>query len=179
MDFQHLDTTQFQQRMKPAAARIYESVFHGCVIRDLRGKEKDAHILDKEFAVDMLLYLSCGQWLSIQEKYRRHDAMKFMDFTQEYMNADGTVYESPGEWFKLGAQLYFYGWANEEETEFEKWVILDIPKYKWFVEFSGGLDALGQKRFNAKHGKASFYAIPIMRLEPVFFTDYRKHSGQQ
>ena len=63
--------------------------------------------------------------------------MRWLDFTQEFKNAVGTKHESNGEWFKLGAQLYFYGWASADETEFSKWVILDIAKYKILVEQAG------------------------------------------
>ncbi|MFH0824413.1 MAG: ParB/RepB/Spo0J family partition protein [Pseudomonadota bacterium] len=84
--------------------------------------------------------------------------------------------ESPGEWFKLGAQLYFYGWANAEETEFAKWFLMDIAKYKMLVEQKGGLSKLGKLRQNQRHGRASFYAIPVKALMPCFVTDYRRVS---
>jgi hypothetical protein len=88
------------------------------------------------------------------------------------MNAVGTQYEAPGEWFKLGAQLYFYGWANETETGFEKWAILDVAKYKTIVEESGGLGELGSFKRNRVHGAASFYAIPIRTLRHSFLATY-------
>ena len=168
------NTTAFQRKLKPAAWEIYAKVFPGCKIEDLRGKGVKVHILDKEFGIDSLIHVPGGQWLSLQEKYRRNNAIKWLDFTQEYMNASGTVYESPGEWFKLGAQLYFYGWSNAAETGFEKWAIMDIVKYKILVEKAGGLDKLGVLRKNSKYGRASFYAIPIMKLEECFICDYRR-----
>jgi len=72
------------------------------------------------------------------------------------------------------AQLYFYGWANVSETDFEKWALIDVAKYKMYVDDCGGLDKIGKLKFNNKHGKASFYAIPINKLTSCFVTDYKK-----
>ena len=170
--FDSLATVQFQERMKPAALRIYRRLFPGCEVEDLRKDGVKVHILDKEFGIDSLLTTKQGQWFSIQEKYRAHKWLRYLDFTQEYMNAAGTEHESPGEWFKLGAQLYFYGWANEAETDFEKWAILDVAAYKLLVERAGGLAAIGTKRQNRTHGRASFFAIPIENLRPAFVYTY-------
>ena len=159
--------------MKPAALRIYAKLFPGCVVQDLRENGVRVHILDKEFGIDSLIVLEDGQWLSIQEKYRNNDAIRYLDFTQEYKNAVGTPQESNGEWFKLGAQVYFYGWANKQETDFEKWVLLDIPKYKLLIEKAGGLDKIGVLRHNKAHGKASFYAIPVRKLSQAFLATYK------
>jgi len=176
-DFSRLDTVKFQERMKPAALSIYRQVFPECHVEDLREQGVRVHVLDKEFGIDALVHLTDGQWISLQEKYRRNAALKFLDFTQEYMNAVGTPGESLGEWFKLGAQLYFYGWANASETAFEKWAIIDIVKYKMLVESMGGLGAIGTLKKNWKHGRASFYAIPIQALQPCFVCDYRGFSN--
>ena len=171
--FDKLDTVQFQTKMKPAALRIYQGLFPGCTILDLRERGAKVHILDKEFGIDSLLTTRRGQWFSIQEKYRRNNALHYLDFTQEYMNGCGTPGESPGEWFKLGAQLYFYGWANATESDFEKWAILDVARYKLLVEQHGGLEKIGSYQVNQHHGRASFFAIPIRILESVFVADYR------
>jgi hypothetical protein len=171
--FENLPTVKFQERMKPAALRIYHRLFPGCEVEDLRKEGVKVHVLDKEFGIDALIRFQAGQWVSIQEKYRSHAALKYLDFTQEYMNAEGTEHESPGEWFKLGSQLYFYGWANEAETDFDKWVVLDVAAYKLLVERAGGLPAIGTKRQNRIHGRASFFAIPIEKLRPAFVYTYR------
>ena len=179
--FEQLKTVGFQRKMRPAALRIYSRLFPGCEVQDLREAGKDVHVLDKEFGIDALVVLKNGQWLSLQEKYRKHSTLEYakrmgiaVDFTQEYMNADGTEYESPGEWFKLAAQLYFFGWANSEETDFEKWALLDIAQYKLLVENAGGLEKLGVKRNNKQHGRASFFAIPMNKLLPAIVADYRR-----
>ncbi len=175
VNFNNLSTVKFQQKMKPAALRIYENVFPGCVLEDLREHGVKVHILDKEFGIDSLIKFPTGQWISIQEKYRTYRSYEYcmrtqgyLDFTQEYKNAVGTQYENEGEWFKLGSQLYFYAWANETETDFLKWIIMDIPKYKILVEESGGLENIGYLEQNKKYGKSNFYVIPLEKLETTF-----------
>ena len=101
-----------------------------------------------------------GQTFSVQEKYRQNSYLRFGDFTQEYMNGNGTK----GEWFHLNAQLYFYGWARDDCNGFEKWFVMDIMRYKMIVEDAGGLDQIGSKQVNRLHGSSVFYGI---RLEHI------------
>jgi hypothetical protein len=180
-DFDQLATTKFQQRMKTAAVAIYQRLFPGCTVQDLREDGVKVHVLDKEFGIDSLLVMQSGQWLSIQEKYRQNkflvnDRLKVSppnpDFTQEITNAKGTEHESQGEWFKLGAQLYFYGWANGEQTDFEKWVLIDVARYKLIVEQAGGIETMGKRYQNNAHGRAEFMAFPITRIRDAWIRTY-------
>ena len=109
---------------------------------------KIAEWLDRDLAIDKVLKLPDGATFTVQEKVRRHYATQYMDFTQEYLNGAGTEYENLGEWFKLNAQLYFYGWSNEEENAIPKWAIIDIVQYKRLVADAGGLDQ--NRRHTAK-----------------------------
>jgi hypothetical protein len=184
-DFNSLSTVSFQQKMKPYANKIYENIFPGCKIVDLRKDGKDAHILDKEFAIDSLIYLKNGNWISIQEKYRKNSALYYEEFTQEHMNAYGTPHQTEGEWFKLGAQLYFYGFSNKNETDFEKWALMDIARYKMYIESKGGIEKGGWPlKFNKTHGRASFYAIRIRELLDAgclvtdHYSEYLKQNPQ-
>ena len=177
--FNEMPEVKFQRGMKPAALSIYRRVFPGSRIEDLRETGVNVHILDQEFGIDALLHLSSGQWISIQEKYRRYRYLRYADFTMEYMNAVGTPFEGPGEWFKLGAQLYFYGWANETETDFEKWAIINIPEFKALVERKGGLEKMGSLKQNSRAGRASFYAIKMKDLRPAFFATYLDFSPSE
>jgi len=170
-DFDSLDTVKFQQRMKPAALNIYKEIFPGCELEDLREQGIKVHILDKEFGIDSLIKLPAGQWISLQEKYRRNYSLKWADFTLEYKNAVGTPYEEDGEYFKLGAQLYSYMWANEDETDFVRWFVLDIAKSKVLIESYGGIEKIGKLNCNSKHGRASFYSIPLEILRPAILMD--------
>jgi hypothetical protein len=164
-EFNELRTVQFQRQMRVSAIRIYKAIFPNCEIEDLRTKGKGVHILDKEFAIDSLIQFPSGNFITLQEKYRENKYIQYSDFTQEYNNAVGTEYESVGEWFKLAAQLYFYGWANKDNTDFEKWIMLDILRYKLLVEKAGGLGKIGILKINETHGRASFYAIPVIKLK--------------
>jgi len=169
--FSSLSTEQFRLRMRPYAIDIYKVLWPKCEVSDLRSDGCNVHILDKEFGIDALVHMDSGQWVSLQEKYRDNRFLAYGDFTQEYMNAEGTQYETPGEWFKLAAQLYFYGWANANTDGFAKWVLIDIPRYKLLVEKQGGLDAIGKKHFNSTHGRASFYSIPLPALKSATLID--------
>lgn len=183
--FENLTTEQFRIKMRPHAIAIYQRLWPGCKVEDLREKGVKVHILDQYFGIDTLATFKSGQWISIQEKYRDHSFLveqKFQvkpgtpDFTQEHMNGYGTPYQSNGEWFKLGAQLYFYGWSNEQKTAFEKWVLLDVAKYKLLVEAAGGLEKVGRWKRNRKHGAASFYAIPVTSLKDAWVCTHLDHS---
>lgn len=172
--FENLSTEKFRLKMRPHAEKIYQGIFPNSRIEDLRGEGVKVHILDKEFAIDTLWHLPSGQWISIQEKYRNNDYFvkpylqtkpPYPDFTQEYKNACGTQHENNGEWFKLAAQLYFYGWANAQQTGFAHWIILNVARYKGLVEKRGGLHKIGVLKNNKKHGSASFYAISEVDLK--------------
>ena len=175
-DFSKLSTVQFQEIMKPAALKIYQQVFEGCTVEYLNGNNGKAHVLDQHFGIDALIHLPSGQWISVQEKYREFDAIKYLDFTQEYMNSHGQQNESKGEFSKLGAQLYFYGWADQSNNKFEKWFLMDVLKYKLTINAKGGLDEVGKLKQNEKHGSASFYSIPLKTIKNCFITDYRDHG---
>jgi len=175
--FSELATEKFRLRMRAHAEAVYTGLFPGCEVKDLRAEGVSVHVLDQHFGIDTLATFATGQWVSIQEKYRTYQYLantrwrvdpRCPDFTQEYMNAVGTAHEAPGEWFKLGAQLYFYGWASEDESRFEKWFLMDIARYKLLVEERGGLAAIGELKQNNRHGRASFYAIPIDSLRPAW-----------
>lgn len=186
--FGELETEKFRVAMRPHAIQVYRSIFgNNCVVEDLREQGVQVHVLDKEFGVDTLLTLGSGQWLSIQEKYRKPEFLtdrryradyRCPDFTQEYMNGAGTSHEAPGEWFKLGAQLYFYGWATPEWDGFAAWVLMNIPRYKLIVEQAGGLERLGILKPNRRHGSANFYCIPVRKLRKAW-TRYYNLDGEE
>ena len=179
VNFNQLETEQFRIRMRHQAIKIYKQIWPGCQIEDLREQGVNVHVLDKEFGIDTLSTFPSGQWLSIQEKYRRYNTWhKFKDFTQEYKNGVGTSYEGPGEWFHLGAQVYFVGWADIKETCFPYWFLMDIAKYKLIIENSGGLDKVGILKQNKDHGRSSFYGIPIKIIKPAFLMTYNDFKNR-
>lgn len=175
--FDRLTTNDINERCKPYAEQVYRLVFPGCTIQRHEKGDAVGLQLDKHHAIDGYIHLpKSGTTISIQEKFREHAALRWTEFTQEYMNGTGTAYESPGEWFHLDAQVYFLAFENLYQKGFEKWLLLDVPKYKWIVEQEGGLDKIGTYQCNSKHGRASFYAIPIAKLGPAIITDYRQYK---
>jgi hypothetical protein len=97
----------------------------------------------------------------LQEKSRKHNYLKYDDFTFEYYNNPTTKDE--GEWFKLAAQLYFYGFANKNETEYVKYYLVNVPKLRLFLKNKIGIKTLESEYLhrNTPPAKANFFAIPF------------------
>jgi hypothetical protein len=164
--FNELDTVVFNTKLKPYA--------HDTILGLFRPKYGEMAIqpslpfLDKECGIDITLQCkTTGASFTVQEKYRKHSALQYNDFTQEYMNGDQDGKPQQGEWFHLYANYYFYGWSNPTEDGFEKWFLMDIQHYKFIVMQNRGLDKIGKLNKNEKHGKATFYSIPLSFLEPA------------
>ena len=154
---------EFEQKMRPAVGRVYERLFPGCIV-EFAVEDDRLRQLDQSFGIDAVLRLPSGQILTCQQKSRRHEFLRFGDFTQEFRNAVGGENEGAGEWYYLASQLYFYGWANQGETDFAAWIVLDVVRYKLLVERAGGLGNMGKLIQNEAHGRANFYAIPLSKL---------------
>ena len=134
-----------------------------------------AGTLDQHFGIDWVMRLNDGAVLTIQSKVRDAENLRrWGDFTQEYKNAVGTQYERTGEYFHLGAHLYFYGWANESLDGFEDWLILNVPAYVLHLQSFGGIAGAGMAQQNDKHGRASFYGITRERLKPAIIAEKPK-----
>ncbi len=175
--FARLSTNKLHARRRGDALAIYRRLFPGCEFVPWSADPARALAMDRDFSIDGKLVLPTGQYITVQEKFREHKFLSspflqveapFPDFTQEHLNACGTAYEAPGEFYKLAAQVYFYGWEDAEMTGFAKWVMLDIARYKMIVERAGGLEAIGQRNQNSRHGRASFFCIPVNRLREAF-----------
>lgn len=171
--FDDLSTEQFRKKLSPHLDVIYFDIFGEHQEIDLRGS-----FSDKFLGADRVVCLPSGRRLVVQEKIRNHDALRWGDFTQEYKNGVGTPKETLGEWFRLCAHLYFYGWANEKQDGFQKWFVMDVRKYTRIVEAAGGLEQIGAYRLNYKHGRASFYAIPLFKIKGAIILD-SAHSAMR
>ena len=139
------DDIGFEQRMRAATEDVLQAFFPGCQVQYTRERE-DLRRFDDHFAIDTIITLRSGQIITAQQKCRRNQYLKYGDFTQEFMNAAGGIYETRGEWFHLATQLYLYCWANHAENGLAAWirrVLLDVVKYKMLVEQAGGLDKIG------------------------------------
>ena len=159
----------FEESMTPHIDAIYRGLFSGLteIRRSDRNTQTDAKILfmDKELAIDTFLHFKDGTILTLQEKTRRREYAKYNDFTFEYYNDPRTKDE--GEWFKLAAQLYFYGYANGELDGYYKFWIVNIPKLRVFLKRNVGIKQLESKylRSNKPPAKANFFAIPFSIID--------------
>ena len=168
------DDFGFSERLRGYAVEIYKRELEAIGAVDLQTIGKGKSVLDEKFGIDTILKLKGGQTITLQEKYRRNSALNYGDFTQEFMNGGK---EQDGEWFHLGAQIYFYGWAREDEKGFERWFMMDILKYKLLIQEAGGIDKIGTLHSNYTHGKASFYSIPLGALRPAIIRESNRHHS--
>jgi hypothetical protein len=162
----------FEESMTPHIDTIYKKLFTKLsgIKRSNRDIEHDEKIIfmDRELAIDTFLYFTDGTMLTLQEKTRKKYFFdKYgADFTFEYFNNPYTKAE--GEWFKLAAQLYFYGYARDDLSGYERFWIVNIHKLRLFLKNHIGLAALENKylRQNSSHGTANFFAIPFSIIHP-------------
>ncbi|GAI73637.1 unnamed protein product, partial [marine sediment metagenome] len=75
--------------------------------------------LDKELGIDAIFTLDNGMRLTCQEKFNQHTFSYKKNATVEYEN--DPLRGIPGDWFTLIAQLYFFGFASQDEKSFDLW----------------------------------------------------------
>jgi hypothetical protein len=159
----------FEEKMTPYIDQIYKQFF-GERLKEIKRNNRDNSteklmFMDINLAIDTHLTFSNGSILTFQEKTRKNNYLKFNDFTFEYYNDPSTKDE--GEWFKLAAQIYFYGYANESETGYERYYILSVPKLRTKLLQNYTIKEMEEKflRANRPPAKANFFAIPFSILE--------------
>jgi hypothetical protein len=155
------DLKIFEEKMTPYIDKIYKGLFSGIESIDRSSINNTKNLLlDKELGIDSILYFNDGSLLTIQEKTRKFESLAFNDFTFEYYNDPEKKYG--GEWFKLASQLYFYGYANENEDSYIKYCILKVVDFRIFLKKELGINELQKYlKSNKKHGKANFFTIPF------------------
>lgn len=155
----------FEEQMTKYIDEIYQSLFSDVenIIRSNRGKTTDdiTLLMDKELAIDTLVQFNDGTRLTFQEKTRNNYYLKYNDFTFEYYNDPHT--KEKGEWFKLTSQYYFYGYANKDNSGYEKFYVIEIPKLRLFLKDEIGISNLELKylKYNTPPAKANFFVIPF------------------
>ena len=170
----------FEEKMHPCINQIYESLFSKLLRIERSNRETTTNskilFMDKELAIDTFLYFKDGTILTLQEKSRTSEYLKiYEDFTFEYYNDPKTKEE--GEWFKLAAQLYFYGFANESETGYVKFYLLNVPKLRLFLKNDIGIKTLEEiyLHHNRPPAKANFFAIPF-KIIPDYCFMYKSYD---
>lgn len=146
-------------RLRPLADKVYRSVFGDSIDISRYGTD---YTLDKEFAIDVVLVLESGLILNGQEKFLSSNYAKYHSLTVEYQQNQHTG--ERGDWFKLACQFYFVGYANERETEFIPYVLVNWASIV-LATSAGKIDW----KLNAnKDGKAraSFRYCDMFKLQP-------------
>ena len=160
---------EFEEKMRPYIDVIYQKTFKNIskILRVNREEKTNSKfmIMDRDLAIDTHLYFRDGTLLTFQEKTRQHIYQKYQDFTFEYQNDPQN--NVPGEWFKLASQLYFFGYANEAQTGYLQWWILNVPRLRLFLLNVIGIETLKSKYLkpNKPPAKANFFAIPFNLLK--------------
>jgi len=157
----------FEESMTPHIDAIYRGLFSGLtkIVRSDRSAPADSKILfmDRELSIDTFLYFKDGTVLTLQEKTRRKNILDRFgaDFTFEYYN--DPITKDKGEWFKLAAQLYFYGYADEHNKGYCRFWLVNVPKLRLFLKNNIGIAELERKylRYNKPPARANFFAVPF------------------
>lgn len=160
----------FEEKMTPFIDNIYKDIFKEKLVsikRSSRNKENDKKLLfmDINLAIDTHLTFNNGSIITFQEKTLRYSKISFNQFTFEYYN-DPKI-KDEGEWFKLAAQMYFFGYANKNETGYEKYFILNVAKLRTALLNNFTIKQLEDNylRKNPAPAKANFFAIPFSILK--------------
>lgn len=172
-------------KSQPYIDEIYNEVFPiKNIIRFPKG-DKERHILDREFHIDVNLELQNGIKLTGQEKVLRERYSRFNTFTIEfYQNRhnykvkkpDGTLLEpfEKGEFFNLGAQFYFHGYCNKTEDVIEKWYLIKIFDFLTYLK-NIPFNILEKSTKVTSTSNASFYYKNYDDIPPEFI--YAKYKN--
>ena len=151
------EDTEFNLRMQPFADAIYRRIWR------LEGIKRNLGKLDKDRGIDVILMGKSGLTNALQEKFRRYKYRTYQQFTIEYKNNPLT--NEPGEFYKLAANYYFYGYSKEDGMGFYQWWIVNLNKFK--DAYEKGSIRPDEIMENKKHGHASFLCFNFDRLDNV------------
>ena len=124
-----------------AREQVYPCIFGLC--EDIEFEDVAASgtlrckILDQELGVDCIVrvpFVGNGFFspmaFTVQERWRRPYALADQKITiTAYNNASGTV----SELFKIAAELFVYGWYDEEEKEVVGAICFDVPRLLYWL----------------------------------------------
>lgn len=118
-----------------------------------RGQLKE----DFNQGIDRVMEFDTGASMSIQERFRRPSYAHYREVTATDANhATGRA----GDFHKLTADLYAYGYINEDGTGFVEAVIVDVPTLKEC--YRSGLIAPGRNYYWRK--KQTILSFPFEKL---------------
>ena len=152
----------FEKKMQKSIDEIYNTFFKNIYSIERLDDNGVVNILDKEFAIDTIIHFKNGSTITCQEKSRRHKFFKYLDFTFELYN--DPKMNQKGEWFHLSSQIYFYGFADCDESKHIQWYIIDLVRLRmWLAEFNDIYKKF-QIMQNEEYGKANFVVIPFSEI---------------
>lgn len=147
--------------MEPWADEAYREIYGTKLdkIITLTPKGHKPHVLDQYFGIDRVLKFTNGMILTVQEKFRHIEFIKFGDFTLENKSNNRGA---PGELEHLCADLYFYGYGESDEG---------FALAYMFKVFEVKTDIINQKLIgfpgqNKDHSTASFIGYPWHNFNP-------------
>ena len=156
----------FEEKMTPFIAEIYKKLFNDNIIieRSTREEENEKKLfMDINFSIDTIIRFSNGSVLSLQEKSRKNRWLSKNEYTIQLLK-DYNIKEK-GEWFKLMAQFYFYGFANKEFNGYSKYYILNVGILRLALNCTDITKY--QLMENPPPLKSNFYCIPFVTIEKL------------
>ncbi len=146
----------YNLRMQPFMDAIYRSIW-GNRIRIKR----ELGALDKDRGIGVINEMPSGLTISLQEKARRYKYRHFQQFTVEYSNNPLTG--EKGEFYKLAANYYFYGYAFPNEHGFCEWRIIDLNRFK--EAYHLGIITPTETVANTKRSRATFLCFEFRQIQ--------------
>ena len=110
-------------RGRPFADEVYKRELGAVEISRLDQGDGDRFLLDKEFAIDVILKMPTGHQLTGQEKFLSYQYEGFNSVTVQYL--EDPLTGKPGDWFTGAFQFYFVAYFNHNNTGWLKWAILN------------------------------------------------------
>jgi hypothetical protein len=116
------DDPRYKQsiRLRPVADVIYRRIF-GDDIQIERIEKLADFVLDRVFAIDVIITLPTEHILTGQEKFLSCKYAYKNSLTVEYKNNPNKL----GDWFNLACQFYLCGYASLDESYFKPYAIVN------------------------------------------------------
>jgi hypothetical protein len=154
-------TKEWQQssNMRDACNRVLKYVFDvddiNADIHRYENEDGSAHVLDKEFAIDLKVRVKNNMWLTGQEKALSHKYYRHRTFTIEFYQNRHT--KEPGEFFNIASQFYLTGYSDKSGHRFIEWKIIKMFDFMlWQCQYS--IDTL-EKMAKSSTSNANFLPI--------------------
>mgnify|MGYP003120283745 CR=1 FL=1 len=156
----------FEESLTQFIDEIYKKHFGDDITIDRSTREDENEkklFMDINFSIDTIIRFPNGSVLNLQEKSRQNTWLSKNEYTiqlfKDYKN------EGKGEWFKLMAQFYFYGFANKESNGYSKYYILNVGVLRLALN---SIDITKYPLMNNKEPlKSNFYCIPFKTIEEL------------